>query len=191
MLRPDSISGGIATRMATSTFVTGRILFTEGSNPLNERLHAPLLKDAHQRRPQGLASIRGHLRNCSLGASALLHKASCYLSKLEVSSNIGGYEDICQFPAGHEEFRHEIDVPVVDTSILLPWLLALVIVAVLLEELIQVRGNLQGLGKIRTASILTEAASLPAVSLDNMAKVFLKRTLRSDHFCRCARPSCP
>ena len=84
--------------------------------------------------------------------------------KFEVSCDIGGYEDIRQLAAGHEELWYEVDVPVVDAAILLPRFLPLVIVAVLLEELLNVREGLQTRWVILTVSILTEAASLLLVS---------------------------
>jgi hypothetical protein len=65
--------------------------------------------------------------------------ASCHLPELEVSCNVGGNEDIRQFARGHQELGYEVNVPVVDAAVLLPWFLPLVVVAILLEELIEVR----------------------------------------------------
>lgn len=68
-----------------------------------------------------------------------MHIAASHLSELKVSSNIGRDEDIGQLSTGHEKLGDEIDVPVIDAAILLPWLLPLIIVAVFLEELADVR----------------------------------------------------
>jgi len=68
-----------------------------------------------------------------------LHIAACHLLEFEISGYVGRDEDVGQLSAGHEELGYEIDIPVVYAAILLPWLLALVIVAILLEELRDVR----------------------------------------------------
>lgn len=68
-----------------------------------------------------------------------MHIASCHLSELKISGNVGGDEDIGQLSAGHKELGYEVDVPVVDAAVLLPWFLPFVIVAVFLEELADVR----------------------------------------------------
>jgi len=61
--------------------------------------------------------------------------AACYLLEFEISGDIGRDEDVCKPAVCHEKLWDKIDVPVIDTSILLPWLGALLVVAVLLEEL--------------------------------------------------------
>ena len=144
--------------------MTSRIFGIECTNPLDEALHPPLLKDAHQRRSKRLARIRRNLCNSGFWTTALLDITSCHLSELEVSCYVGRDEDVGQLAAGHEEFRNEVDIPVVDSSILLPWLLPLVVVPVFLEELVLVRYSSQIRGERHTVSILTEAASLLAVS---------------------------
>jgi hypothetical protein len=95
--------------------------------------------------------------------------ASCHLPKLEVSCNVGGNEDIREFAGRHQELGYEVDVPVVNAPILLPWFLPLVVVAVLFEELADVRSDSQMAQGVLTASILTEAASLLLVSLAEKA----------------------
>jgi hypothetical protein len=94
-----------------------------------------------------------------------LNIAACHLPKLEVSCDIGRDEDVGQLSTGHKELRYEIDIPVVDASILLPWLFVLVVLSVLLEELADIRKSLQGIEIRLTVSMLTEAASLLLVSL--------------------------
>lgn len=153
--------------------MSSRIALAESANPLNEGLHPSLLEYTHQGRSQSFTSIRGDLRNGGFGTSTLLHIASCHLSELKVSCDIGGHEDVCQFSARHEELRNEVDVPVVDPSILLPWLLPFVIVSVLLEELGEVSSNFQYQSRTRTASMLTEAASLVVVSQDHPTPILL------------------
>lgn len=112
-----------------------RVLQFERANPLNETLHSALLEDAHQGRAQSLSGIRGNLGNGCLGTRTLLDEAAGNLLELEVSGDIGGDEDVGELARGHEKLGYEIDVPVVESAILLPWLLALLVVAVFLEEL--------------------------------------------------------
>jgi len=165
MLRPRKVRNNESTRfLKTCTFVTNTICHVECADPFNECLHPPLFEDTHQRRPQRFASIRRDLCYRSFGTSPLLHIASCNLLKLEVSCHVGGNEDISQLAAGHEKFGYEIDIPVIHASVLLPWLLPLVIVSVLLEELKGVRESWQMRGKSPTVSMFTEAASLLLVS---------------------------
>ena len=64
-----------------------------------------------------------------------MYIAARNLLELEVSGDVGGDEDVGQLARGHEELGDEVDVPVVETAIFLPRLLALVVVAVFLEEL--------------------------------------------------------
>lgn len=106
-------------------------------NPLEELLGPSLLKQTHQRRPEGFTSVRGHLCNGSLGAAALLHVTSRNLSELEVSGDIGGNENVGQLSVRHEQLGHEVDVPAVDTAVFLPRFLALLHVAVHFEELLR------------------------------------------------------
>lgn len=55
------------------------------------------------------------------------------LLELEVFGNVGGNEDVGEFTVGHEELGDEVDVPVVDAAVLLPWLT--LSLAVSLEQL--------------------------------------------------------
>lgn len=117
------------------TFVSGRVLEVECADPFDERLHASLLKDAHERRLESFTCIRGDLGNSSLVASSLLDVTSSNLLELEVSGNIGGNEDVGQLARRHEELGDKINIPVVEAAIVLPRLLALLEVSVLLEQL--------------------------------------------------------
>jgi hypothetical protein len=64
-----------------------------------------------------------------------LDEAACDLSELEVSCDVGGDENVGQLAVGHQKLGNQVDVPVIDTAVLLPWLFALLVVAVLLEQL--------------------------------------------------------
>jgi hypothetical protein len=131
-----SLSAGEgAQRELVLTLVCGRVLDIEAANPLDEALHAALLEDAHEGRLESLAGIGWDLGDSSLGPIALLHVAPCNLLELEVSSDVGGHEDVGQLAGGHEQLRDQVDVPVVGASVFLPWLVALAVVAILLEEL--------------------------------------------------------
>jgi len=112
-----------------------RILWVKGANPLNEGLHATLLEYAHEGGLQSLAGIGWDLGDGGLGAGALLDVAASDLLELEVAGDVGGDEDVGQLARGHEELGNEVNVPVVGTAVSLPWLLSLVVVAVLLEQL--------------------------------------------------------
>lgn len=118
------------------TLVCGWVILVECSDKLQEVPGTSLLKQPHQRTAESLTSIGWNLCDGSFGTTALLHITACNLLELEVSGNIGGDEDVGEFSIGHEKFGDKIDVPVIDTSVLLPWLGAFGVVAVLLEELL-------------------------------------------------------
>ncbi len=84
------------------TVVRSRIILLERSDPLQELLRPPLLEEAHERRPQRLAGVRGHLGHRGLEPAALLHVAARDLLKLEVPGHVGGDEDVCQLAVRHE-----------------------------------------------------------------------------------------
>ena len=65
----------------------------------------------------------------------MLDVAASNLLELEISRNVGGDKDVGQLSVGHEQLGDQVDVPVVDATILLPGLLAGLDVAVLLEQL--------------------------------------------------------
>lgn len=115
--------------------MSGRVILLKFTDPFQELLRPPLLEHSHKRRAQGLVGIRGDLGHGSLGALALLDIAASDLLELEVSRNIGGNEDIRQLAVGHKQLGDQVDVPVVDSAILLPGLLAGADVAILLEQL--------------------------------------------------------
>lgn len=139
MLSPNPVNFDSPQRTSRPTLMTCSIRLVKCANPFNETLHPSLLENTHQRRSQSLSSVRGYFGNCCFWSSSLLDITACDLPELEVSCDIGGNEDISQLSAGHEKFRYEVDVPVIDTSILLPWFLPLVVVSVLLEELADVK----------------------------------------------------
>lgn len=112
-----------------------RVLLVEFADPLQELLSTTLLKQTHERRAQSLAGVRRHLGHGRLGTLALLDIAARNLLELEVSRHIGGDQNVCQLAVRHQQLGDQVDVPVVDSSILLPGFLASGDVAVLLEEL--------------------------------------------------------
>lgn len=117
------------------TLVSGGIALVEFAHPLQELLGSPLLKHAHEGRTQSFTGIRGHLGDGGLGTLSLLDVAARNLLELEVSRDIGGNQNVGQVAIGHQQLGNQVDVPVVDTAILLPGLLAGANVAVLLKEL--------------------------------------------------------
>ena len=117
------------------TLVRSRVALLERANPLEEAPRPPLLEKTHKRRPQSLAGIRRNPGDSCLGTLALLHETASNLLELEVSGDVGGHEDVGQLAGGHEQLGDQVDVPVVGAAVFLPWLVALAVVAVLLEEL--------------------------------------------------------
>lgn len=111
------------------------ILDIKRANPLDERLHAALFKDAHERGLEGLGGVRGDLGDGGLGPGALLDIAAGDLAELEIASDVGRDENVCELARRHEELGHQVDVPVVQAAVLLPGLGARRVVAILLEEL--------------------------------------------------------
>lgn len=112
-----------------------RVVLFKSTNPLQEFLRPSLFKQSHQRRTQRFASGRWDLGHSRPGPSSLLHEAACDLFEFEVSSDVGGNENVGEFAIGHEEFGHEVDVPVVDPTVFLPWFLTVLKVAIFLEKL--------------------------------------------------------
>lgn len=136
------------------------VTLVECADPLDERLHSPLLKDAHEGRCEGLSGVRWDLGDCGFRSSTLLNVAACNLLELKVSCNISGHQNVGELPARHQQLGNQVNVPVVGATVLLPWLLSCVIVSVLLEELICVRYVRLESSDILTVSMLTDAASL-------------------------------
>lgn len=109
------------------------VVDVESTDPFYEALHPSLLKDTHQRRSQSFGSIGGNLGDSGLGTSSLLDEATSDLLEFEVAGNIGGDKDVGQLARRHQKLRYEVDVPVVGSAVLLPWLLTFCEVAILLE----------------------------------------------------------
>lgn len=74
----------------------------------------------------------------------MLYVAAGYLSEFKVSCDVGGYEDVCEFTICHEQFRDEVNVPVIGPAVLLPGFFALFIVAVSFEELMLLEAGDKG-----------------------------------------------
>lgn len=154
------------------TLVGGRVVEVKGANPFDEGLHASLLKDAHKRRLESLAGIRRNFCNGGLGRGALLDVAAGYLLEFEISGNVGGDENVGQLSGGHEELGHQINVPVIESAVVLPWLLASLEVSILFEQLFTgfscqkhdgLKEGWERVGRdVCTVSRLTDAASLQA-----------------------------
>lgn len=118
------------------TLVRSGILGIKSANPFYEALHSSLLEDTHQGRAQGLGGIGGDLGDGGFRAGVLLDVAAGYLLEFEVAGNISGDEDVGQLARRHEKLGDKVDVPVVGSAVLLPWLVAFREVTILLEQLI-------------------------------------------------------
>lgn len=121
------------------SLVAGRVALVEGADPLNEGLHSALFEESHKGGCESLAGIGWDLGDGGLASGTLLDIRASNLLELEVSCDVGGNEDVGQLSGGHEKLGDQVNVPVVGAPVLLPWLLALVVVSVLLEELQVVR----------------------------------------------------
>ena len=53
-----------------------------------------------------------------------MYETACDLFEFEVSGHIGRDENVGEFTVGHEEFGDEVDVPIIDSAVFLPWLLS-------------------------------------------------------------------
>jgi hypothetical protein len=71
----------------------------------------------------------------------LLDVAASNLLELEVSCDIGGDQDVGEFAVAHQELGNKVDVPVVDPAVLLPRLGAFLVVAISLEQRLEVDGS--------------------------------------------------
>lgn len=112
------------------TQVSTGIILLELANPLQKLLCASLLKETHERGTESFTSVRRDLGNGGFGALSLLYVTSSNLSKLKVSCDVGGNQNVCQFTVGHEQLGDQVHVPVVHAAIFLPWLLAVANVSV-------------------------------------------------------------
>lgn len=92
------------------------------ANPFQEVPRPTFLKETHEWRSERLAGVRRYFGNGCLGTLALLDIAACNLLELEILCHVGGDEDIGELAVGHEKLGNEVDVPVVDAPVLLPWL---------------------------------------------------------------------
>lgn len=102
-----------------------------------------------------------------------MYIATCNLSELQVACNVGRDENVGELAVGHEELRYKIDVPVVRSAVLLPWLFALTVVAIFLEQLRGVSlGGIRCVGRLEhTYSRFTEADSLDGCQLKDATHV--------------------
>jgi hypothetical protein len=98
------------------------VILLESPNPLQKFLSPPLLEKTHQRTPQRLARITWNLGDRRLGVLALLGVAARNLLEFEISRDVGRDEDIGELAIGHEQLRHEVDVPVIGAAVGFPGL---------------------------------------------------------------------
>ena len=110
-----------------------RVTLVESTDPLDEGLHPSLLENTHQGGGQSLSCIGRDFCDGSLRPCSLLHIAARNLLKLQISCHVRRHENVCQLAAGHEQFRDQVDVPVVDTTIFLPWLFSLIEITIFLK----------------------------------------------------------
>ena len=71
----------------------------------------------------------------------MLHIAASDLLELQVSCDVGGDEDVGELSVAHQELGDKVDVPVVHPAVLLPWLGTFLVVAILLEQGLEVDGS--------------------------------------------------
>ena len=117
------------------------VALVEVAHPLQEVLRPSLFKQAHERRLKRLSCVRGYLGDGCLGSVSLLHIAASDLLELQVSCHVGGDENVGELAIAHQELGYKVDVPVVHPAVLLPWLGAFLVVAILLEQGLEVDGS--------------------------------------------------
>lgn len=162
------------------------------TNPLHELLGSSLLEQTHQWRREGFGGSGGDFGDGGPGALTLLHVTACYLSELQVSCDVGGNEDIGEFTVGHEELGYEIDVPIVQATIFLPWFFAFLVVAISFEELEHCQPGIEDGRRRLTASMFRDADSLPDCQTRVVIVVGMPSLTRhSGHCDRCVGLSCP
>ena len=115
------------------------VILFKSANPLQELLCPSLLKQTHQRRAQRFARSRRNFGDGRSWTRPLLHEATGDLSELQIPRDICRDQNVGELAVGHQQFRYEIDVPVVDPSILFPGLFPLFEVAIFPEQLFDVR----------------------------------------------------
>ena len=121
--------------------VRGRIILIERPHPVQKVARPPLLKQSHQRTPQRLARITRHLGHRRVPPTALLDIAARNLFELDIPRHIRTHQDVRELAIRHQQLGHEVDVPVIGSSVLLPGFRAGLVVAVLFEERFEVDGG--------------------------------------------------
>lgn len=103
-------------------------------NPLQELLCSSLLEQSKQRGAQGLGGTRGDL----VHIISLVDVAASDRRELDILMDVGRGENTRKVTVGHQQLRHEVDVPVMGPAVFLPRLLPSGDIAVLLEQLLGV-----------------------------------------------------
>ena len=127
--------GILGSQGAQLTLESIGVIFIVGANIFKESLCSPLLEKPHQRRPQCLTSICGYLCDRCASPTTLLDVTPGNLFEFEISCDISRDEDVGELAIGHQELRHQINIPVIHTAVLFPRFFTLVVIAVLLEKL--------------------------------------------------------
>lgn len=81
--------------------------------------------------------------------------------ELEISRDVGGDENVGEFAVCHQQLGHQVDVPIVDTAVLLPWFCACGEVAILLEEVLDVHGRCLTGGIVSHATLRPDHGTHP------------------------------
>ena len=115
----------------------GIVLF-EAPHPLKKLLCPPLFEHPHQRASQRFGGIAGDFGDGGLRAFTLLHERAGNLFKFDVARDVGADEDVGEFSIAHQQLGDQVDVPIVRPAVLLPRLGAGLVIAVLLEQSLQI-----------------------------------------------------
>lgn len=123
----------------------------------------------------------------------MLHIATGDLLEINIFGDIRRYENVGQLPIRHEKFWNQVDVPVIESSVLLPRLLTRFYVAILPEELLIVSDRLT-VAKDKVNELFQYLLMRPHCR-ENSQRALLKitdsdqLTRHSDRYDQCARPS--
>ena len=85
--------------------MSGRVFILPALQELEELLGAPLLKETHKRTLHGLHLVTGDLRDLAIA----VHKATCDLFELEVTSDVGVDKDLSELSRGDDELGNKVN----------------------------------------------------------------------------------
>lgn len=117
------------------TFMCSRVILGKGSDPLEEAACSSFLEYTHQGALERFARSGRDLGNRGSSSLSNLHIAARDLLEFYISRDVCRHENVCELPIRHEQLGNQINVPVVQPTIFLPWLGAFFVVPISFEQL--------------------------------------------------------